>query len=110
MGGARSNNCTGFACRLKRVQILFSIAFRMLRKLRSWRDAKALMQHMLRLRKAARGAVALRKYHVNKGRYYLNMYLPGWPSPLFNKFIGNEAFNYSHQSGPHRLRVRLQEL
>ena len=74
---------------------------------RSPRKALGVIRQLLAFKQAINGKEGMRRCVKTGGKYYFSMYIPGYPSPLFNKYIQTELFKIL----PHTLPVnQLQVL
>ena len=72
-----------------------------LQSYRSPRKALRVIRQLLAFKQAINGKAGMRRCVKTGGKYYFSLYIPGYPSPLFNKYIQTEMFRIL----PHALPV-----
>jgi len=63
--------------------------------------ALRVIRKMLAFKQAINGKEGIRRCVKTSGKYYFSMYIPGYPSPLFNRYIRTELYRIA----PHPLPV-----
>jgi len=101
----KQNRLSSLERELVYLAITLRIFFLAIITLRSFKTIKKAYNSLLRLRKATWNG-QIKKIHKVDGKYYFNLYTPGWPSTAYDQTIKSELLRYAAptQIGGDKLR------